>query len=88
MSHDPSHWRREVLLLSDIQLTLSGHTHGMQCNILGFSPARHLFSEYDGLYRENDRYLYVNVGLGYIFPMRLGAWPEITVITLKAGAAK
>ena len=88
MSHDPSHWRREVLHRSDIQLTLSGHTHGMQCNILGFSPARYLFSEYDGLYRENDRYLYVNVGLGYIFPMRLGAWPEITVITLKTGAAK
>ena len=46
------------------------------------------FFEYDRLYRENDRYLYVNVGLGYIFSMRLGAWPEITVITLKTGDAK
>lgn len=88
MSHDPSHWRREVLHRNDIQLTLAGHTHGMQCSIFGFSPARYLFSEYDGLYRENDRYLYVNVGLGHIFPMRLGAWPEITIITLKTEDAE
>ena len=77
-----------MLHRNDIQLTLAGHTHGMQCSIFGFSPARYLFSEYDGLYRENDRYLYVNVGLGHIFPMRLGVWPEITVITLKTEDAE
>ena len=84
LSHDPTHWRREVLPKSDIQLMLAGHTHDMQISLFGFSPARLIYHEHKGLYLENERGLYVNVGLGYVlFPMRLGAWPEITVITLK-----
>ena len=83
LSHDPSHWRREVLPDTDIQLTLSGHTHAMQTEILGFSPSRFIYPEYSGLYQEGEQYLYVNIGLGYLmFPMRLGAWPEITLFTL------
>lgn len=84
LSHDPTHWRRNVLPQTDIQLMLAGHTHDMQFSIFGFSPAVFIYPEHRGLYRAGERGLYVNIGLGYVlFPMRLGAWPEITVITLK-----
>lgn len=84
LSHDPSHWRREVLPHTDIHLMLAGHTHAMQTKLLGFSPSRFVYPEYEGLYEEDGRMLYVNIGLGYLmFPMRLGAWPEITLFTLK-----
>ncbi len=84
LSHDPTHWRRNVLPETDIQLMLAGHTHDMQFSIFGFSPSVFIYPEHRGLYLENERGLYVNIGLGYVlFPMRLGAWPEITVITLK-----
>lgn len=85
LSHDPSHWRREVLPQTNIQLTLSGHTHAMQTKIFGFTPAQLIYPENDGLYQENEQMLYVNIGLGHLlYPMRLGAWPEITLLTLKA----
>ena len=85
LSHDPSHWRREVLPETDIQLTLSGHTHAMQTKFFGFSPARWVYPENEGLYQEGEQMLYVNIGLGHLlYPMRLGAWPEITLITLKS----
>jgi predicted MPP superfamily phosphohydrolase len=84
LSHDPSHWRREVLPDTDIQLMLSGHTHDMQTRILGFSPSALIYPEHSGLYQEGHQMLYVNVGLGFLmYPMRLGAWPEITLLTLK-----
>ena len=83
MSHDPTHWHREVLPESDVQLMLSGHTHEMQFSLFGFSPAKFVYPEHNGLYQEGKQSLFVNIGLGYLmFPMRLGAWPEITVITL------
>ena len=84
LSHDPTHWRRKVLPDTSVQLTLSGHTHDMQISLFGFSVSRFIYPEHRGLYLEGPRGLYVNIGLGYVlFPMRLGAWPEITVITLK-----
>ena len=84
LSHDPSSWRREVLPETDIQLTLSGHTHAMQTKIFGFSPAVWVYPEYEGLYTEGKQMLYVNIGLGHLmYPLRLGAWPEITLLTLK-----
>lgn len=84
LSHDPSSWRREVLPETDIQLTLSGHTHAMQTKIFGFSPAMWVYPEYEGLYTEGKQMLYVNIGLGHLmYPLRLGAWPEITLLTLK-----
>ena len=84
LSHDPSSWRREVLPETDIQLTLSGHTHAMQTKIFGFSPAVWVYPEYEGLYTEGRQMLYVNIGLGHLmYPLRLGAWPEITLLTLK-----
>lgn len=84
LSHDPSSWRREVLPETDIQLTLSGHTHAMQTKIFGFSPAVWVYPEYEGLYTEGKQMLYVNIGLGHLmYPLRLGAWPEITLLILK-----
>lgn len=84
MSHDPTHWRRQILPESDIELTLSGHTHDMQITFFGLSVSSFIYPEHNGMYMEDERGLYVNIGLGHVlFPMRLGAWPEITVITLK-----
>ena len=84
LSHDPTHWRRNVLPETDIQLMLAGHTHDMQISLFGFSASKFIYPEHNGMYYEGKRGLYVNIGLGHVlFPMRLGAWPEITVITLK-----
>lgn len=90
LSHDPSHWDMQVSQLSqykDIDLTLSGHTHGMQFGIeipgLKWSPAKYLYKHWAGLYKQDNQYLYVNRGLGFLgYPGRLGIWPEITVIEL------
>ena len=63
---------------------LAGHTHAMQTKILGFTPAQFVYPENDGLYQEGNQKLYVNIGLGHLlYPMRLGAWPEITLLTLR-----
>ena len=84
LSHDPTHWRHEVLPQSDIQLMLAGHTHAMQFQLFGFTPASWFFRESHGLYLDHGRGLYVNVGVGEVMlPFRFGAWPEITVITLR-----
>lgn len=85
LSHDPTHWRREVLPRSAVQLTLSGHTHAMQVLIAGFTPSRWTYAEWGGCYREGARVLYVNTGTGSNLPFRFGAWPEITVLRLKRG---
>ena len=85
LSHDPTHWRAEVLPKSDIDLTLSGHTHAMQISLLGWSPASLMYDEYRGLYHEGEQYLYVNTGLGQTaVNARFGVAPEITLITLKS----
>lgn len=83
LSHDPSHWKAEVLPQTDIPLTLSGHTHAMQLRIGKYTPSTWLYPECDGLYEEQGRYLYVNIGLGGTLPCRIGAIPEITLIELK-----
>jgi predicted MPP superfamily phosphohydrolase len=88
LSHDPSHWDAEVLGKTRVQLTLSGHTHGMQFGIrtrrLRWSPIQWRYPRWIGLYRQGDQYLYVNPGLGYIgYAGRIWIPPEITLITLK-----
>lgn len=84
LSHNPTHWRREVLTTSDIDLMLAGHTHAMQGILFGHSLAELKYPEWKGMYWEGKRALYVNIGIGYVgLPFRFGAWPEITVITLK-----
>lgn len=83
LSHDPTHWRRKVLPDTDIQLTLSGHTHGMQFMIFGLSPSKLFYPEWKHMYHEGERGLYVSLGVGEaLIPFRFGAWPEINVITL------
>tara|TARA_Y100000782_G_C10188468_1_gene268466 strand:+ start:6134 stop:7402 length:1269 start_codon:yes stop_codon:yes gene_type:complete len=89
LSHDPSHWDYQVLKEhKDIDLTLSGHTHGAQFGIeLGnvkWSPVKYKYPRWAGLYKEGKQFLYVNRGFGYIgFPGRVGIPPELTVIKLK-----
>jgi len=88
MSHDPSHWDAEVLNKTNIDLTLSGHTHGMQFAIRipgwRWSPVKMKYPRWGGLYTEGKQHLYVNIGIGYIaFPGRVGTPPEITLIELK-----
>lgn len=83
LTHDPHHWREEVLPSGKVQLTLSGHTHAMQLRILGLSPAALMFKEWSGMYRQDGKAINVSEGIGGIVPVRIGAWPEIVVITLK-----
>ncbi len=88
LSHDPSHWDAEVRQsYPDIQLTLSGHTHGFQfgIEIPGFhwSPVQYVYKQWAGLYTEIKQHLYVNRGFGFIgFPGRVGILPEISVLEL------
>ncbi|MGN6539442.1 MAG: metallophosphoesterase [Ginsengibacter sp.] len=88
ISHDPSHWDAQVRPeYADVDLTLSGHTHGMQfgVEIPGFkwSPVQYIYKEWDGLYEEGKQKLYVNPGFGFIgYPGRVGILAEITVIEL------
>ena len=83
LTHDPMHWESEILG-QDYALTLSGHTHAMQLSLFGWSPSSLVFRHSDGLYTEGAQHLYVNAGLGEtIFPARIGARPEITLITLR-----
>ena len=90
MSHDPSHWEYKVKKDDfNYQLTLSGHTHGLQMCIeipgwFKWSPSKYVYKQWAGMYQEFGRYLNVNRGFGYhAFPGRVGIWPEITVIELK-----
>lgn len=82
LTHDPHHWRREVLD-KEIQLTLSGHTHAGQLKWGKVTPARLAFKEWGGVYRYKSFMMNVSYGLGGSFLFRLGAWPQMTVITLK-----
>ena len=89
LSHDPSHWRNEVLQkYTNIDATFSGHTHGMQFGVrlkeLQWSPIQYIYKEWAGLYREKHQQLYVNVGYGFLgYPGRVGILPEITIFELK-----
>ena len=82
LSHDPSHWRREVLPATDIDLTLSGHTHAMQFKIGNWSPSKWTYPEWGGMYSEGSRQLYVSTGIGENIAFRFGAYPQIVLLTL------
>ncbi|PZD78791.1 metallophosphoesterase [Mesonia sp. K7] len=90
MSHDPSYWQEKIKSdTNHYQLTLSGHTHGMQFGIeipglIKWSPVKYRYKNWAGIYEEFGRYINVNRGFGYLgYPGRIGIWPEITVIKLK-----
>ncbi len=88
LSHDPSHWEAEVIpKYSSIQLTLSGHTHGMQFGLenpyFKWSPVQWVYKQWAGIYDNKDQQLYVNRGFGFLgYPGRVGILPEITLIEL------
>lgn len=90
LSHDPSHWDSEVTKKTRIDLTLSGHTHGMQFGVeipgvFKWSPVKYRYPRWAGLYEVDDQKLYVNRGLGYIgYPGRVGMAPEITLFNIKS----
>ncbi len=88
LSHDPSHWKAEILKrFKDMDLTLSGHTHGFQFGVeipnFKWSPVQYVYKEWAGLYQSGSQYLYVNRGAGFLgYPGRVGIMPEITVFEL------
>jgi len=88
LSHDPTHWSMKVIENPmPVELTLSGHTHGMQFGVeipgWKWSPVKYIYKNWAGLYEKEDQKLYVNRGFGFLgFPGRVGMWPEITLIEL------
>jgi len=88
LSHNPEHWELEILPQTNIDLTLSGHTHAAQMGIKVFgkvySPAVFLYKQFNGLYEKEEQKIYVSRGVGFIgLPVMMGLYPEITVIKLK-----
>jgi predicted MPP superfamily phosphohydrolase len=94
LSHDPSHWDAEVTVdekFKDIDVTFSGHTHGMQFGVeipkwhIKWSPVQYIYPHWAGLYKKGKQKLYVNRGIGFVgYPGRLGVPPEITVFSFSA----
>ena len=89
LSHDPSHWDAQVRkLYPDIDMMFAGHTHGFQFGVeignFKWSPSQYAYKQWAGLYKEDNQYLYVNRGFGYLgYPGRIGMPPELTIIELK-----
>ncbi len=90
LSHDPSHWEAKVRPdFRDIDISFAGHTHGFQFGVeIGdwkWSPAQYMYKQWAGLYQQENQYLYVNRGYGFLaFPGRIGMPPEITIMELKS----
>jgi hypothetical protein len=91
LSHDPSHWDAQIRPdYPDIDLTLSGHTHGFQFGVewgnFRWSPSQYIYKQWADHYQEGQQHIYVNRGFGYIgYPGRIGILPEITILELKRG---
>jgi predicted MPP superfamily phosphohydrolase len=89
LSHDPSHWDAQILAHPHkFDLTLAGHTHGAQFGVdtklIKWSPIQYFYKQWAGLYKQGEKFIYVNRGLGFLgYPGRAGISPEITVIELK-----
>jgi predicted MPP superfamily phosphohydrolase len=91
MSHDPSHWEKQVITHKEhIDLTLSGHTHGMQFGIeipgwIKWSPIQYRYKYWAGVYKEQNQFINVNRGFGFLaYPGRVGIYPEISILDLKS----
>ncbi len=89
LSHDPSHWDAQVRKeYKDIDMMFAGHTHGFQFGVeigdFKWSPSQYVYKQWAGLYKEDNQYLYVNRGFGFIgYPGRIGIPPELTIVELK-----
>lgn len=89
LSHDPNYWEKSITGKTDIDITLSGHTHGFQMGIITkkfkWSPSKYYYPHWNGLFSEGDQFQYVNRGMGVLsIPFRIWMPPEITLITLSA----
>lgn len=84
LSHDPSHWRREVLKTDGIDLTLAGHTHAMQFKVGKWSPSQWSYKEWGGLYEHDGRKMYVSTGIGQNIAFRFGIMPRIVLLELES----
>jgi predicted MPP superfamily phosphohydrolase len=90
LTHNPSHWNAQVTsLYNDIDLTLSGHTHGLQFGIeignFRISPAKLAYDQWADLYQLNNQSIYVNRGFGFLgYQGRVGILPEITILNLES----
>ncbi|MBP5206166.1 MAG: metallophosphoesterase [Bacteroidales bacterium] len=82
LTHDPSHWKLEVVPETHIPLTLCGHTHAAQFQLAGWSPSSWMYKEWGGLYQSGDQQLFISTGLGGTLPFRFGAWPQLVILTL------
>ncbi len=82
LSHYTSLYRKEVLTTTDIDLTLSGHTHAMQFKLGNWSPSKWTYPEWGGMYEDGMQKLYVSTGIGENIAFRFGAWPQIALLTL------
>ena len=92
LTHDPNAWRHHVMPVIVPDITLSGHTHGTQFSLFGWSPASMVYQEWGGEYYLNEdnqqstdtpSLLSVSTGFGGNFPFRFNMPREIVVITLK-----
>ena len=84
LSHNPTHWRDEIVPNTEIDLMLAGHTHAMQMELFGWSPSKLKYKEYAGIYHKGKQFLYVNTGLGCTGPkIRIGVKPEVTLLELR-----
>ena len=83
LQHDPSCWREKILPECNAQLTLSGHTHGGQFSLFGWSPVALVYQEWEGMTYEGSRAINVSTGAGSLIPFRLNQPREIVVITLR-----
>ncbi len=88
LSHDPSLWRAKVLPETDVDLTLSGHTHGLKFKFAGLNPSLWRIPESNGLYTSEGRALFVSEGLGSAFAFRLSGFPHVEILTLKRNKTK
>ena len=83
LQHDPTAWRNKIVPECHAQLTLSGHTHGGQFSLFGWSPASFTYDVWGGWDHEGERAMFVSTGLGALIPFRLNMPGEIVVMTLK-----
>ena len=87
LSHNPAHYDLDIQNKDNmnVSLTLSGHTHAMQAELFGWSPCVFRYKHWGGMYTDSlSQRMYVNIGAGTVgMPARIGATPEITLLTLR-----
>lgn len=82
LMHNPEHWGIDILPNTNIQLSLSGHTHGGQISLFGLTPVMFNYPEYNGMYERDGQHLFVTVGVGAMIPLRFGVTGEVVLLTM------